>query len=175
MQPGGTMKKQEIDLPVEDPRRVDRVRERTSANVLAKLDRRTAARVFRCAREGADSIKARIDELDREWDIERYLDINFVALSAVAEELGRRGSRAWMALFRAQQVFLLMHATIGWCPPTAVFRRLGVRTQKEIDAERAVLTELYHLLREEPEPEVIEVEIAYDEAIDTSSGTALRW
>jgi hypothetical protein len=169
------MKKHEIDLPVEDPRRVDRVRERTSADVLAKLDRRTAARVFKCAREGAGAIQARIEELDREWDIERYLVVNFVAVSAVAEELGRRGSRPWMLLFRAQQVFLLMHATIGWCPPTAVFRRLGVRTQKEIDAERAVLTELYHLLREEPEPEVIAVEVAYEEAIDTSSGTALRW
>jgi len=168
------MKKQEIDLPVEDPRRVDRVRERTSANVLAKLDRRTAARVFKCAREGAGAIEARIEELDREWDIERYLDVNFLAVSAISEELGRRGNRVFMALFRAQQVFLLMHATIGWCPPTELFRRLGVRTQKEIDAERAVLTELYHLLREEPEPEII-VEVAYDAATDTSSGTALRW
>jgi hypothetical protein len=169
------MQKQQIDLPVEDPRRVDRVRERTPAHVLAKLDRRTAARVFRCAREGAPAIQARIAELDREWDIERYLDVNFVVVSAIAEQKGRHGSRGWMALFRAQQVFLLMHATIGWCPPTAVFRRLGVRTQKEIDAERAVLTELYHLLREEPEPEVIHVEVAYEAAPDTSSGTALRW
>jgi predicted signal transduction protein with EAL and GGDEF domain len=173
MQPGQTMKKQDIDLPVEDPRRVDRVRERTPAHVLAKLDRRTAARVFRCAREGAASIQARIEELDREWDIERYLTVNFVVLSTIAEQKGRNGSRAWMALFRAQQAFLLMHATIGWCPPTAVFRRLGVRTQKEIDAERAVLTELYHLLREEPEPEIIAV--TYDTTIDTSSGTPLRW
>jgi hypothetical protein len=56
-----------------------------------------------------------------------------------------------------------------------VFRRLGVRTQKEIDAERGVLTELYHLLREEPEPEVIEIEVAYEAATETSSGTPLRW
>lgn len=168
------MKKHDVDLPVEDPRRVDRVRERTPASVLAKLDRRTAARVFRCAREGSEAIRTRIDELDREWDIERYLTVNFGVVSAIAEQKGRHGSRGWMALFRAQQVFLLMHATIGWCPPTSLFRRLGVRTQKEIDAERAVLTELYHLLRDEPEPEIV-VSVAYEAATDTSSGTALRW
>lgn len=175
MQPQRTMKKQDLDLPLDDPRRVDRVRERTSASVLAALDRRTAARVFRCARGGSAMIRQRIDQLDHEWDIERYLGINFVVLSAVAEQKGRHGSRPWMALFRAQQLFLLMHATIGWCPPTAVLRRLGVRTQKEIDAERAVLTELYHLLREEPEPEIIAVEVAYDAAAETSPGTPLRW
>ena len=167
------MKKHASDLPVEDPRRVDRVRDRTPAHVLARLDRRTAARVFRVARDGQDAIRRRIDELDREWDIERYLQVNFVVVSAIAEQRGRRGSRPWMALFRAQQLFLLMHATVGWCPPTALFRRLGVRTQKEIDAERAVLTELYHLLREEPQ--VVELDIAYEAAVDTSPGTPVRW
>jgi hypothetical protein len=169
------MDTQDLDLPLEDPRRADRVRAHTPANVLARLDRRTAARVFRCARDGQEAILKRIDELDHEWDIERYLDVNFVVVSAIAEQKGRSGSRAWMALFRAQQLFLLMHATVGWCPPTAVLRRLGVRTQKEILAERGVLTELYHLLREEPPAEMM-VEVAtYEAANDTSSGTALRW
>ena len=169
------METQDLDLPLEDPRRHDRVRARTPAHVLAKLDRRTASRVFRCAREGQEAILRRIDELDQEWDLDRYLTVNFVVLSAIAEQKGRHGSRLWLALFRAQQIFMLMHATVGWCPPTSLLRRLGVRTQKEILAERGVLTELYHLLREEPPAELMFEVASYEAANDTSSGTALRW
>jgi hypothetical protein len=32
--------------------------------------------------------------------------------------------------------FLLQHAVQGWCPPVPVFRRLGIRTAREIDLER---------------------------------------
>jgi hypothetical protein len=35
--------------------------------------------------------------------------------------------------------FLLQHAVQGWCPPVPVFRRLGFRTQTEIDYERYAL------------------------------------
>ncbi len=38
--------------------------------------------------------------------------------------------------------FLLQHAVQGWCPPLPVFRRMGVRTQTEIDEERAALKAL---------------------------------
>jgi hypothetical protein len=36
----------------------------------------------------------------------------------------------------------LQHATQGWCPPVPVFRRLGIRTQTEIDHERYALKAL---------------------------------
>jgi hypothetical protein len=35
--------------------------------------------------------------------------------------------------------FLFQHAVQGWCPPVPLFRRLGVRTRKEIDAEKYAL------------------------------------
>ena len=38
--------------------------------------------------------------------------------------------------------FLLQHAVQGWCPPVPVFRRLGFRTQPEIDHERYALEAL---------------------------------
>lgn len=38
--------------------------------------------------------------------------------------------------------FLLRHAVQGWCPPLPVFRRLGARTQSEIDHERYALKAL---------------------------------
>lgn len=38
--------------------------------------------------------------------------------------------------------FLLQHALQGWCPPLPVFRRLGFRTQAEIERERYALKAL---------------------------------
>jgi hypothetical protein len=38
--------------------------------------------------------------------------------------------------------FLLQHAVQGWCPPLALLRRLGVRTRREIDAEKYALKAL---------------------------------
>jgi hypothetical protein len=174
------MRKHASELPVEDPRRVDRVRDRTPAHVLAKIDRETATRVFAAARQGPEAIAKRIADLDKEWDLERYLALNFTVVMAATEELGRRGNRVAMGVFRAQQVFLGIHALFGWCPPTAVLRRLGVRTQKEIDAERGVLVELHRLFGEaeadgEPIEIVEEIEVVYDPATDTSAGTPLRW
>ena len=44
--------------------------------------------------------------------------------------------KGFLYLFAAQLGFLLLHGTVGWCPPASVLRRLGVRTQREIEAER---------------------------------------
>jgi len=179
VQPRPGMRKHASELPVEDPRRVDRVRDRTPASVLARIDRKTATRVFAAARQGPEAIQARLNELDREWDIDRSLALGFLAVTALTEELGRRRFRRAMYAFRIQQLAFGMHALLGWSPPTALLRRLGVRTQKEIDAERGVLVELGRLFSGEPEAPQIEivdeVEIAYDPATETSEGTPLRW
>jgi hypothetical protein len=34
---------------------------------------------------------------------------------------------------------LFYHAVQGWCPPIPLLRRLGIRTQQEIDAEKYAL------------------------------------
>jgi hypothetical protein len=44
--------------------------------------------------------------------------------------------------------FLLQHAVQGWCPPLAIWRRLGVRTQSEIEEERYALKALRGDFRE---------------------------
>jgi hypothetical protein len=147
----------------------DRVRAHTPAHVLDRLDSRTAARVFRAARGGPEAIERRIRQIDREWDIDRWVELG-AAVATFASSRRGRTSRLWWALFRAQQLALVLHATVGWAPPVGILRRLGVRTQKEIDTERAVLVELLHLLREDDQ--VFEV-IAYEET--TSPGTAVRW
>lgn len=38
--------------------------------------------------------------------------------------------------------FLLQHAIQGWCPPIEMYRRLGVRSRNEFDAERTTIKAL---------------------------------
>ncbi|HVK77096.1 MAG TPA: hypothetical protein VM734_27505 [Kofleriaceae bacterium] len=165
------MSKHESVLPVEDPRRVDRVRERTPAHVLARIDGRTASTVFRIARQGPDAIVQRIEEIDREWDLDRMLAVQFAVMPALVE-LGRGRALRWNLLARGLQLAQLAHALIGWSPQAAILRRLGVRTQKEIDAERAALVELYRLISDSPdalEVAVLEAAEMVDEATPPST------
>ena len=53
--------------------------------------------------------------------------------------LGRLMNRRWYFPPTAVATFLLQHAVQGWCPPVGLFRRLGVRTEREIDEERYAL------------------------------------
>lgn len=83
-----------------------------------------------------DQIEQRISELDQEWDTERTLETLASSFVLGGLVLGARGGRMWKLLPFVVSGFLLQHAVQGWCPPLAVIRRLGVRTQREIDTER---------------------------------------
>ena len=54
--------------------------------------------------------------------------------------LGVTVDRKWLLLPGGIVLpFLAQHAVQGWCPPVSVFRRVGVRTRREIDAEKFAL------------------------------------
>jgi hypothetical protein len=121
----------------------DRVRANTSEEVNARLDREMRERVESYASRGGAEITRRIEELDREWDMERLLETNASALAGVGVGLAAAtGSRKWLILPGVVLSFLFQHAVQGWCPPVPVFRRLGVRTREEIDRERYALKAL---------------------------------
>lgn len=132
-----------IELTAADRGEADRVRENTSAEVNARLDREMRERVEAYARRGGAEITRRIEELDREWDMERLLETNASALAGVGVGLAAAtGSRKWLILPGVVLSFLFQHAVQGWCPPVPVFRRLGVRTREEIDREKYALKAL---------------------------------
>ena len=124
------------------PSTVHRVAEQTAANVNEEIRRRTEESIVRHAAAGPDAIDGRLAELDREWDIERTLEANAAIASLVGLTLGATVSRKWFFFPAVVAGFLLQHAVQGWCPPLTVFRRLGVRTQTEIDYERYALKAL---------------------------------
>lgn len=117
----------------------ERVRRHTASSVNAAIDETTRQCVRRYILESQAVISQRIEELDREFDIERVLQMNasLVALSGIV--LSVTVNRRWLLLPATVLGFLFQHATHGWCPPVPVFRRLGVRTRSEIERERFVL------------------------------------
>ena len=81
-------------------------------------------------------IDTRLRELDREWDIERAIELNASALAFAGIAAGIFHDKRWLALPAAVTAFLFQHAVQGWCPPVPLFRRLGFRTASEIHHER---------------------------------------
>jgi hypothetical protein len=120
----------------------DRVRSSTPAHVNDQIDDDIDAAVSDVASLGPEAITARIHQLDREWDIERRLEVIAAgaALSGVA--LASFHRRGWLLLPAVMLGFLMQHAVQGWCAPAAVMRRRGVRTRQEIDRERYALKAL---------------------------------
>lgn len=124
------------------PETTERVARHTADEVNERIASRTRANVARCAAEGPVSIESRLDELDREWDIERTLEANASSLMLVGLGLGSFVHRRYLLLPAAVAAFLLQHALQGWCPPVPLLRRLGFRTQSEIEQERYALKAL---------------------------------
>jgi hypothetical protein len=93
-------------------------------------------------------VRARLAELDREWDIERAIEANAAALALTGVVLGVTVHRGFLALPFAVTTLLLTHAVQGWCPPVPLLRRAGFRTHREIEDERHVL--LRRLERRDP-------------------------
>ena len=121
---------------------VDRVRANTAEETNRQIDRGIEARVREYARRPASDIIRRINELDREWDMERLLETNASALAFTGLVLGMTRSRKWLIVPSIVLPFLFQHAMQGWCPPVPLFRRLGVRTREEIDREKYALKAL---------------------------------
>jgi hypothetical protein len=119
--------------------RGDRVRANTPPEVNQTIDTEIAATVRFYASKTDYEITRRIKELDMEWDIERYLEANAAIFTFIGAALGLKKSRNWFILPLIVSIFLLQHAVQGWCPPVSVFRRLGIRTGREIEVEKYAL------------------------------------
>jgi hypothetical protein len=117
---------------------LERVRRHTSARSNQRIDTTIAETIHHYAGRTEGAIAARLDELDREWDIERVLQAHAATIALASIGLATV-HRRWLAFTTGVLGFLMLHATQGWCPPLPVFRRLGVRTRGEIEREKFAL------------------------------------
>jgi hypothetical protein len=120
----------------------DRVRAHTAGHIVEEIDRQGERCVRSLAGADRETITRHIDEVDREWDIERFLQTNASVLALTGVLLGAAINRRFLLLPSAVLAFFLQHAVQGWCPPIPVFRRMGVRTRKEINREKYALKAL---------------------------------
>lgn len=117
----------------------NRVRRHTSPNAQEIIDRQTEANIHYYSSQTADMISKRIQELDAEWSIERWLEMNASALAFSGTLLGLAVNKKWLVVPLIVTGFLFQHAVQGWCPPMPILRRKGVRTRGEIDQEKFAL------------------------------------
>jgi len=118
---------------------LDRVRSSTASHVNEEIDLQTDINIQRYKGKNKTEILERIQMLDKEWDIERVLEVNASTLALTGLILGLTKNRKWLFLPGIVLPFLLQHGLQGWCPPLPLLRRLGIRTRGEIDREKYAL------------------------------------
>jgi hypothetical protein len=119
-----------------------RVEQNTSHRVNERIARDTHDRIACYRNASHETITARLEELDREWDIERVLQANAGAVGLTGAVLALTVDRKFAFIPAFVGGFLLLHALQGWCPPVPLLRRAGVRTQREINEERLALMKI---------------------------------
>ncbi|MGE5437240.1 MAG: DUF2892 domain-containing protein [Syntrophothermus sp.] len=134
----------------------DIVKENDTMNT--KIDADILGNIKKYSSLHIDEINNRIKNLDKEWDAERVLETNAASLSIVGLGLAFFVSKKWFALPAVAASFLLQQGIQGWCPPLPLFRKLGIRTKKEIDKEKYALKFLkgdFDLENFEDEPSLV--------------------
>jgi hypothetical protein len=120
----------------------DRVRVNTAPEVNTRLDREIEDRIHFYAAQDEREISRRIEELEREWSIERALEAEASSMGLLGLMLGLTVNRKFLVLPAFVAGMTLLHGAQGWYPLLPVFRRLGFRTRQEIDREKYALKTL---------------------------------
>jgi hypothetical protein len=118
---------------------IDPVRSHTRPDMLERIDSHIEERIRFYATQPKEAISKRIEELEREWDIQRCLETNYASFALTGLLLGTIAGRKWLLLAGAALGLMLQHAVQGYSPPVALLRRAGVRTRGEIDREKYAL------------------------------------
>ena len=116
---------------------VDRVRANTWPPLNERFDSEAQSRLREAADSASsDELSTRIIKLDYEWDFDRTLEAEASVMGLVGLALGLALDKRLLVVPALVGAMLLLHATHGWYPLLPLFRRVGVRTQDEIDRER---------------------------------------
>lgn len=117
----------------------DPVQQSTEDELNRQIEANAKLRVGGISIQSEEEISRRIEELDQEWDIERWLAFNASTLAFTGLLLGLVRNKKYFILPGLVLPFLFNHAMNGWCPPIPLLRRLGIRTRQEIDHEKYAL------------------------------------
>lgn len=134
------MKLKDVIKQMQIPPTDTRVEKNTRKHINQLIKQQTIAYIamYECASYG--ELSQRLEELEREWDVERILEANAAALVLTGSIIGlATGKKGWFFLSGVVGGFLLQHALQGWCPPLEIIRRMGKRTAREINIEKTAI------------------------------------
>ena len=117
----------------------DRMRGSTPKPLNSKIDQEIKEHLKEYSDAEYEAMDQRLNELDKEWDMERALILTSASNILIGLALGTFVNRKWFSLSAISAGFLLQHSLQGWCPPLPIFRKLNYRTRKEIDREKYAL------------------------------------
>lgn len=122
------------------PSTTQRVPNYTNKNVNLQIRSQTLCSLKNYMDSSDSALSDKIKNLNYEWDIERILEANAASVVLISSILGLKKSQCiWFLLPGTIGFFLLQHALQGWCPPLPILRKLGARTELEIENEKVVL------------------------------------
>lgn len=113
-----------------------------SATAREEAERQLRSRLSTHSRADPQQIDKRLRELDKEWDIERAIEVEAPLMIGLGALLGAVHSKKWYALSATAASMVIVHNTTGWYPLLPLFRKLGLRSQTEIETERNALRAL---------------------------------
>lgn len=130
------------DWPLQHAANPDRVRAATDQRLNEKIDKDTERRLKFAGSEDDDRISERILSAGEEWTSDRIIaaeaSITGIAGIALAIFVDMR----FLIMPGMATAMLFLHGTHGWYPLLPLLRRLGVRSQDEIDREYYALKAL---------------------------------
>ena len=116
----------------------------TTARVPASdfLSQKTEIKVGQTVQASPESIDHRLEQLDHEWDIDRWYEVTIAVIVLTGVVMVPLVNQWWLALPAFGALSLLTHALFGWSVFLFLFRAMGVRTSTEIAHERYALKAL---------------------------------
>ena len=117
----------------------DNVRRHTPVRLNRKIDQAMMKRIIEYSRKSPEEISARIKELDQEWDLERVVETGAGTVALTGVLMSGLKSRKWLVISAATLGVLLQHSLTRRSLPIKGLRALGIRTRREIDAEKYAL------------------------------------
>lgn len=117
----------------------ENVRKVTSDGANSVIDQIILTNIRKFAGKSPEEISHRIKQLDKEWDVDRVLDLNMSAFALCGITSSLIFNQYSIILPILLLLFFIWHAFQGWCPPIPMLRYLKFRTRPEIDREKYAL------------------------------------
>lgn len=113
----------------------DRARRHTARSVLRRIDDDTLDHLMEVGQK-PETASRRLEALDREWDIDRTIEAEAATMGLIGLALGAFVRPAFLAMPATVGAAVFLFGTRGIYPLLPIFRRLGIRTAREIERER---------------------------------------